>query len=347
MRLGIIRLKKYYAISKKVDSKQMIYNQNSIKDEPDITAIVVNYNTPDLTNKAVESIINTSPDLTKEIIVVDNGSSDNSTKLIKNEWGDKVFLIENSENYGFARANNQAMGLGKGRYFFLLNSDAEVVGDSIEKMVSFADTNPNIGILGCKIVSDSGEQQISCWPTYDLGFLFCRALNLDRIVSNGIFGCPNIETYGKRNNSGPVEAVSGCAMLVRSNTTAKVGLFDEQFFMYCEDMDWCTRMQKAGFEVYFLADAIVRHYSGGTSTGMSNHKMAIELSRSILKFMRKQYGITHSLLANVFMGLFFLIRLPYWVLMSLVGDRKQQAQRMAKSYFIAFCWHAFWPIFIR
>ena len=259
--------------------------QTSNSKNPDITAIVVNYDTPKFCNNAIESILTTSPNIIKEVIVVDNGSSDNSVELIKGKWGKRVLLIENKQNYGFAKANNQAMQIGKGRYFFLLNSDAEVIGNAVEKMVNFADENPNVGILGCKIVSDSGEQQISCWPTYGLGFLFSRALNLDRIVPNGMFGFPNIETYGKRNNNGPVEVVSGCAMLVRSSATAKVGFFDEQFYMYCEDMDLCTRMRKAGFETYYLSDASVRHYYGGGTLANMRYEMLIEQSKSILKFL--------------------------------------------------------------
>lgn len=320
------------------------HNKTTVR--PDISAIVVNYKTPDLTNKAIESIFANSPEISREVIVVDNASGDGSAGIIKERWGDQVVLLENKENLGFAKANNQAFIRAKGRYFFLLNSDAELIGDSLEKMVRFADDNPEIGILGCKVLSDTGQQQLSCWRTYNLTYLFCRALNIYRFLPDGFLGSTNIEKYGKPKENTPVEVVSGCAMLVSREAVEQAGFFDERFFMYCEDTDWCTRMRRARFGVYFLSDASVLHHECGTSTYMFV-EMKIEQSRSLLHFMRKQYGIFHVLLANIYLGLFFLIRLPYWVLMSLAGNRKQQAQRMAKSYFTAFCWHAFWPMFSR
>lgn len=321
--------------------------QKSNSTNPDITAVVVNYNTAEFCNNAVESILTTSPDITKEVILVDNGSSDNSVGIIKKKWGQKVLLIENKENHGFAKANNQALRQANGRYFFLLNSDAEVIGDAIEKMVSFADANQRVGVLGCKIVSQSGEQQSSCWRTYNLQYLFCRAFNLDRMVPNGIFGRSNIETYSKRNNSGPVEVVSGCSMLVRNSAAAKVGLFDERFFMYCEDMEWCTRMRKAGFEVYFLSNASVRHYYGGGTIANMRYEMLLEQSKSILKFMRKEYGTGTAFLANIFLWLYFAMRLPYWLFRSIIGENKSRSRDVAKAYIAISCWHMLYPLLAK
>jgi len=316
---------------------------NKLFAEPDITAIIVNYKTPDFTNKAVKSISDNSLGISKEIIVVDNASADGSSKIIKAKWGDRIVLIENNENYGFAKANNQAMRIGKGKYFLLLNSDAEIAGDAIEKMVGFAESMPNIGILGCKIVSNSDQQQVSCWRTYSLSFLFFRAFNLYRLLPDGAFGSINIETYGKPRNSRSVDVVSGCVMLVRGTAVEKVGLFDEQFFMYCEDMDWCVRMRKAGFDVYFLSDATVRHYSGGTNP-TRQYKTMVQQSKGVLQFMRKEYGIVAMFLANILLALFFAIRLPYWLFASIAGKNKFCSREIAKAYNAAFCWHILWPV---
>jgi GT2 family glycosyltransferase len=313
---------------------------------PDITAIVVNYKTPELTNKAVASIFAGSPGIVKEVIVVDNASGDGSPEMIRSKWGDRITLIEDKRNLGFAEANNIAMRMAKGRYFFLLNSDAEAMGDGIEKMVGFADSNPRIGVVGCRIVSSSGQQQTSCWCTYNLAFLLCRALNLYRVFPNGAFGSINIEEYGKPQKTCAVEVVSGCAMLVRSAAADQVGLFDGRFFMYCEDMDWCTRMHKAGYEVYFFRDATVVHLGGGTNPYMRYHTL-IEQNRSVLKFMLKEYGIASAFLANILLALFFIIRLPYWLAASVAGKNRAHARRVAKAYAAAPFWHLLWPICSR
>jgi hypothetical protein len=322
--------------------------QTNIATQPciDVTAVVVNYKTPDLTKRAIASVLTGSTDMFKEVIVVDNASYDGSVEKIREQWNSQITLIENEENLGFAKANNQAMRIAKGRYYFLLNSDAEIIDDSLSKMVRFADANRDIGILGCRIASSDGTQQYSCWRAYNLSYLLSRALYLYRILPDGWFGTTNIEVYGKPGRTQPVEVVSGCAMLVRREAAEKAGLFDEQFFMYCEDMDWCTRMRKAGYGVYFLFDALVLHKEG-SSSGNILERMTVEQSRSVLRFMHKEYGFTKAILANIFLGLFFAVRLPYWILKLVAGRNKGNAKRMARTYAQAFCWHLLWPIFTR
>ena len=179
-----------------------------------------------------------------------------------------------------------------------------------------------------------------------MSYLVSRAFCLYRILPDGLFGTTNIETYGKPGETQPIEVVSGCAMLVRREAAVKVGLFDEQFFMYCEDMDWCTRMRKAGFGVYYLSEASVKHKQKGSSENVLG-QMTVEQSRSVLRFMHKEYGFTKALLANILLGLFFAVRLPYWILMTVAGKTRGDARRMTRSYLRAFCWHLLWPIFTR
>ncbi len=306
----------------------------------DVTVVIISYNTAELTNKTIESVIVGSAEVASEIIVVDNASYDGSPDKIKARWGDRVTLIENNQNMGFGAANNQAFSLAKGRYFFLLNSDAEVTPGSLSKMIKFADTHQNIGILGCKIISTTGCQQVSCWRTYRLSYLFFRALGLYRMIPDGWFGCTNVETYGKPDKTGQVEVVSGCTMLVRREAAVKVGFFDERFFMYCEDTDWCTRMRKGGYQVYYLAEASVIHHERGSSTNVLD-KMTVEQSKSVLKFMQKEYGAFTAFVSNIFLGLFFLVRLPYWVLRFVLCIDKEGARKKLAVYTRTFCWHLF------
>lgn len=310
--------------------------------KPDITAIVVNYNTPNLTNQAIASIVNNSQEISKEVIVVDNGSDNGNCEKIKLRWNDSVTLIRNKCNLGFAKGNNQAMKIASGRYYLLLNSDAMLTVNSLGEMVRYADNNPEVGILGCKVTSESGEQQSSCWRIYNLPYLFSRALNLYRLFPDRWFGTTNIEQYGKPQETTDVEVVSGCVMLVRKSAVEKVGLFDERFFMYCEDMDWCARMQKGEFAVRYFSGAKVVHFGGATSMNMIN-ETTIEQSRSILKFMHKHYGVLVCYFANILLGLFFLIRLPVWLL----RNDKGIAKKKFHPYLRSLIWHVGWPLLSR
>lgn len=313
-----------------------------LSEQPDITAIIVNYKTADLTNAAIKSILDGLPSISKEIFVIDNASNDGSPEKIRNRWDDQIIFLENDKNLGFASANNRAMHKAKGRYFFLLNSDAEIIDNSLEKMVQFADQNPDIGILGCKIMSEEGLQQLSCWRPPTLSHLLCRAFNLYRILPDGWFGSTNIEAYGKPTENKSVEAVSGCCMLVNREAAKQVGFFDERFFMYGEDTDWCTRMRESNFVVHFLSDAIVKH-RGECSSANAYTAMRIELGKSVLTYIRKHSGRIHALAGNMLLGLFFLLRIPLWILAVAISKNRNKAVLKLKSYLNALWWHLKWP----
>lgn len=321
--------------------------EKKTNDDPiDISVVIVNYKTPYFTNKAIASVFHHCLTLKKEVFIVDNASGDNSVELIESKWHNQIKLIKNNENLGFARANNQAMRLANGRYYLLLNSDAEMLDDSVSKMVEFADSRPEIGIVGCRVISKDGTQQSSCWRSYSLAYLISRAFNLYRFLPDGWMGTTNIEAYGKPTQTKQVEVVSGCIFLVRSQAVQKAGLFDEQYFMYCEDMDWCVEMNKAGYQVWYFHEATIRHYGGGTSALIFN-EMMIEQSRSVLKFIKKQKGMPVAILSNVFMGIFFLVRLPGWGLAWFSRKNRGNAEKKIKTYLSCLLWHCKWPLFIR
>ncbi len=310
--------------------------------KPDLSVVIVNYRTPEFTCKAIASVVKNSPTLIKEIIVVDNASGDNSVECIHNQWGEHVTLIENEENIGFAKANNQAMEIAKGRYYLLLNSDAEILEDAMERLVQYADLYPNVGITGCTILSSDGSQQASCWRPFTLSYLFVRSIGLFRVLPDGWFGSTNINTYGKPQNTKPVDVVSGCLMLVRRDAADKVGLFDERFFMYSEDTDWCTRMWKGGYEVHFLTDASVRHYGGGTSAQMFT-TMRFELNRSVLLLFRKERGWGYAVVGNMLFLLNALVRIPYWFMKWVLRIDIEKSRSMLRANIYGTLLHLKWP----
>lgn len=312
-----------------------------MNNKPDISVIIVNYRTPELTCKAIESVFKAKSNVSKEVLVVDNNSGDDSLDIILSNCGERITLIENKNNEGFARANNIAMRRASGRYYLLLNSDAEFIDDSIQKMLDYVRDRNDIGILGCSIKSPNGERQASCWRSPRLAWLFWRALGLCSVLPDNWLGSTNFHSYGVPNSTKFVEVVSGCVMLINSEIAEKVGLFDERFFMYSEDTDWCARMRKNGYKVCFYADASVKHYGGGTSANLFE-EMKIEQMRSILQYIHKEKGLLHTYVANFLLMTFFIIRMPVWSLLFILGVKRKISGKMMKTYKNCFWWHLRW-----
>ncbi len=308
----------------------------------EVSVIIVNYCTPAFTEQAIRSVKETAQGIRTEIIVVDNASEDDSLERIRHNWDGEIVLHANSSNAGFAQANNIAMRMANGKYYLLLNSDAELMEKALAQMLAYMENHSEVGILGCTILSDNGEQQASCWRPPSLSWLFLRALGLYRVLPDGWFGSTHLETYGKPTAACSVAVVSGCVMLVRRSAAQEVGLFDERFFMYSEDTEWCTRMQKKGYQIHFIAEAKVKHFGGGTSAGLFD-KMKVEQMRSILQYIGKERGYTATHAANFFMVLFFILRLPGWCFMYVVNQRRKQAKQMIQAYVHCIRWHLSWP----
>lgn len=308
----------------------------------DISVIIVNYKTPEMTCKAIDSVFTHKNSLNVEIIVVDNNSGDGSVDILEKKCSEKITLIQNDKNVGFAKANNIAMKKAAGTYYLLLNSDAEFIDDTIEVMFNYIETKPEIGILGCAIISPDGSKQASCWKPPTLPHLLLRALFLYKIVPDGWFGSYNANKYGNPSETCYVDCVSGCVMMIPQRIANKVGLFDERFFMYSEDTEWCIRMKKFGYKIGFLSKAKVMHYGGGTSAKMLD-KMTVERMRSILQLIFIESGMIKTYMANYLLMMFFIIRLPVWLMLIPFRSRKEEAKSMFEAYLKGALWHITWP----
>jgi len=296
-----------------------------------LTVSIVNYNTRDLLKDCLKSVYESIRGIKFEVIVVDNNSSDDSLEMIKKEfpW---VTLIENGGNVGFAKANNQALNRGKGRFFLLLNSDTVLLPNSVNKMVNFMDRHPKVGAVGCRLVFPDGTPQpyiskflnlaSALWTVF-LGFFNVKALVRSPKWKKWLakyFGSivgKTINLYlsyyledGKTVQE--VDRVSGACMLVRGETIKDVGLLDENFFMYGEDTDWCFRMRQRSWKIYVLPEAKVVHYVG-QSPGETFTSTSPERYKSTCYFFKKYYGkkglillrILVTLVASIQLGLFF------------------------------------------
>lgn len=264
-----------------------------------LSIVIVNYNTKELTKQTLNSIYNKERNFQYEVFVSDNGSTDGSIDMIKNEFS-QVKIIKNRKNLGFAKANNVAIKRAKGRYVLLLNSDTVVVDDCLEKSLDYMDKHPNIGALGCKVVLTNGELDIACrrsFPTPEVSFY--RMLRLSKFFPKSKRFAKYNLTYLDENETYEVDSLVGAFMLVRREAIDKIGLLDEDFFMYGEDIDWCYRIKQDGWKIVYYPEAQIIHYKGGSSK-KKNPKLIYEFYRAMYLFYNKHYKDKYPWLITMF-----------------------------------------------
>ncbi len=297
----------------------------------DVSIIIVNWNTKKLLRDCLTSIYEQTRSIDFEVIVVDNFSSDDSTKMVRAEFP-KVILIENKENRGFAAANNQAIAIAQGRYILLLNSDTVVLDKAIEKTLSFADDNPKAAALGCRVFNPDGTIQTTCFMFPSILNMILSSTYLYKLFPGSKFFGREQMTWWDRNDIREVDVVTGCFILVRRQAIEQVGILDERFFMYGEETDWCYRMKKNGWKIMFTPVGQIIHY-GGQSASKTPVTMIIQLRLSILKFIKKHYGRPSVFLARLLTALFFIVRLPVWFVVFLFRPRhRSEASTKLQSY---------------
>ncbi|MEK3783984.1 glycosyltransferase family 2 protein [Paenibacillus sp. FSL R5-0810] len=263
----------------------------------DVSILIVNYNTRQLTLDCLRSVFASETEFTYEVIVIDNDSKDDSVQAIRQEFP-LVKLIENTENTGFAKANNQGMAAAQGRYVLLLNSDTVIQRDTIQTMVAFMDRNPITGASGCKIILPDGSLDKACkrgFPTPSASFYY--AFGLSKLFPNE----PRFNQYQlgylDPDQEYPVDCLVGAFMLVRRETIEQVGGLDETFFMYGEDIDWCYRIKQAGWGIHYYPRTTIVHYKGG-SARRRPFKIIYEFHRAMILFHRKHYRKKYNILVN-------------------------------------------------
>ncbi|MEK7671678.1 MAG: glycosyltransferase family 2 protein, partial [Bacteroidota bacterium] len=228
----------------------------------DLSVIIVNYNVRQFLENALASTYRAMEGLQGEVFVVDNASDDGSIEMVKTKFP-HVLLIENQANVGFAKANNAALKQAKGRYVLLLNPDTIVQEDTFKVMIRFFDENPDAGLAGCKILNPDGTFQLPCRRSFPTPWVaFTKIFGLSTLLPKSkLFGKYNL-TYLNEDETYEVDAVSGSLMFLRREAYEKVGGLDETFFMYGEDLDWCYRISKSGYKVYYVHSTKIIHFKG-------------------------------------------------------------------------------------
>ncbi len=228
----------------------------------DLSVIIVNYNVRQFLESALASVYRAMEGVKGEVFIVDNASDDGSVEMVKAKFP-VVILIESKANVGFARANNAALKQSNGRYLLLLNPDTIVQEDTFKVMMKFFDENADAGAAGCKILNPDGTFQLPCRRSFPTPWVaFTKIFGLSALFPKSkLFGKYNL-TYLNEDETYEVDAVSGSFLFIRREVYEKVGGLDETFFMYGEDLDWCFRISKSGYKVYYVPLTKIIHFKG-------------------------------------------------------------------------------------
>lgn len=304
---------------------------------PELSVIIVNYNVREFLEQALRSVERAAEGLRVEVFVVDNGSVDGSVEMVRTLFPD-VRVISNEENVGFARANNQAIRLARGRFLLILNPDTIVQENTLRTLVEFMDRHSDAGAAGCTILNPDGSFALEsrrAFPTPQVAFY--RISGLSRLFPRSRrFGRYNL-TYLPEEDTAEVDALSGSCMLVRhaalyysqgeaeslkisevdpdalcqvgasAPSSTGAGLLDEDFFMYGEDLDWCYRIQQAGWKVFYTPETRVIHYKG-ESTKKGELRYVRLFYGAMSRFAEKHFHSRYSRLFSALLHAGILLR---------------------------------------
>lgn len=263
---------------------------------PDVSIIIVNWNTRQLLHDCLQSLCDQNSPPVLQIIVVDNGSTDESLDMVVAHFP-SVEVIANGRNLGFSKANNIGFIQARGRHVFFLNSDTVVQPQAIDHLVQYLDQHPEVGAVGPQLLNGDGTLQPSGRPLPDLGDAWRAIIPISSAHRTQMRSEMEKRNYGE---NAQVGELSGAALMVKKRVLDQVGVFDEAFFFLGEDIDLCWRIRKAGWQVVYLPAACVVHLWGGSSQGLSE-KNSLLAQRAYLRLMQKHGqemdGVWFTLLA--------------------------------------------------
>lgn len=252
-----------------------------------LSIVIINWNVQELLASCLASIDRNMKQLalpSVETVVIDNASTDGSVEMVSEKfpW---VKLVVNEQNSGFAKANNQGIALCTGDYILLLNPDTQLHDFALQRMIIYLDEHPDVGAVGPYLENPDGTLQYSCYPTPSLRRESMRLLNPNRNAGHGAYAMHEWSTTQPRE----VDVIQGACLMIRRKVFQQVGLLDESYFIYTEEVDLCTRIQQAGWKIVWVPTARVVHY-GGQSTRQVATQMFLQLYASKVIYFRKHRG---------------------------------------------------------
>ena len=289
--------------------------------KPDMSIVLVCWNNKDYLEPCLDSLYQGDLKSSFDVIVVDNGSTDGSQKMLAENFP-QVGLIQNVGNEGLGKASNQGIEATNGRHVLLLNNDTIVNGPSLDAMVEFMEATPSAGAVGGRLLNDDGSDQ-SCYNNFStLREEFLIATRLGELLWEGYPGIVN------DHQTKQVDWMTSACLLLRREALDQVGLLDEEYFIYGDETDIQFRLQQAGWLAYYLPNASTIHYGGRSMNRWSRRKMVY---RGQLLFYNKNYGSFRTTILRLMLGGLSLLKLLPWGVAHLIPGQRDRAQKEAQS----------------
>lgn len=306
--------------------------------QPRVSIVIVNWKTPQLLADCLDSIATRDRGYADfETFVVDNNSGDGSVEMLKERYPN-VLLTENLDNVGFAVACNQVIPQANGQYILLLNPDTTITDNAISTLACFLDQRSEVGAVGPKVLNPDGTLQLACRRSFpSVSAAFFRLSYLSKLFpANEKIARYNL-THADPDKELEVDALSGSCMMVRKEVVDKIGLLDEDIFMFGEDIDWCWRIKENGWKVVYIPDSIIYHVHGASSR-LRPIGATINLHKGMEVFYRKHLAKKYWALFNLLVYTAIWSRAALFILVNLIRgvverrtDLPDQAEPLASQ----------------
>lgn len=290
---------------------------------PEISIVIVNYNTPDYTAQCIESIYNHPPQASYEIVLVDNASKDGSADLLEKKFPG-VKLVRSARNGGIAGGNNLGIRAGSGRYVLLLNNDTIVLPGSIDQVFGFLESHPDVGGVGGNLLNPDGSYQSGPCEFPDLVEEFLNLTKFGYIIR------PYYPSLPPLHEPSMVDWMSTAYMLFRRNALEKIGLVDEEFFIYADETDLEYRLWKSGWKIYYLPEVNTIHFGGKSLQPWRSRKLKY---RGRLLFCHKHYPRWKGIIIRSMYASSSILKMVFWSCLILVPKLRIKAIHEFQSHF--------------
>jgi len=273
-----------------------------------LSIIIVNYNVKYFLEVCLHAVLRAVNGFEAEVIVVDNNSKDDSGSMVSTKFP-SIILIENKENLGFSKANNQGVAIAKGEYILFLNPDTVMPEDFFQKTITYMDTHPEAGALGPRLIDGKGQFAPDSKKSFpSLSVAIFKTTGINKVFKNSTYFNKYYAVHIGEWETAEVDVLSGCCMMVRSSLLGKIGgAFDEDYFMYCEDVDLSYRIQRSGHKNIYFPEATLIHYKG-ESTRKATLSYVRIFNQALSLFVKKNYTKQQARLFGIFINVGIVLR---------------------------------------
>ncbi|NSW52314.1 MAG: glycosyltransferase family 2 protein [Anaerolineae bacterium] len=281
----------------------------------DMSIVLVCWNNKAYLGPCLESLYGSRLDSSFDVIVVDNGSTDGSLEMLRSEWPE-IMIIENGSNVGLSKASNQGIEATSGRYVLLLNNDTLVNKDALDSMVAYLDHHPEAGAVGGKLLNEDGS--------FQGGYAKFSTLWEELLIVTGLgFQLkPGYPSHFDARQPLPVDWLSSACLLLRRSALDQVGLLDEVYFIYGDEVDLQYRLNKSGWQVVYLPEATTIHFGGRSMNRWKRRKMVY---RGKLLFYQKNYGWLAGFALRILFSITSLLKAILWALVYPIRKQRERA----------------------